>query len=168
MKINLLTMQKYIYTIALLLAIPFIGNAQSLTPDIITTAGDFNYGNSFTLSWTLGEPMIETYVSNNVQLSQGFQQTFLGINATNPVPGIYDSFLAPVPASDIIQLNLSEKVQLPANIEIFNYCGRKILSQEMETRITPIDIDNFETGFYLMHIRGNNNSNNGLLKFIKL
>jgi hypothetical protein len=43
------------------------GNAQQ----VITTAGDYFEGDNLSLSWTVGEPVIETFASGNLILMQG-------------------------------------------------------------------------------------------------
>ena len=52
-------------------------NGQSLSPTVVSTAGDYYTGTSATLSVTIGEPVIEIYTSGSVVLSTGFQQSDL-------------------------------------------------------------------------------------------
>ena len=65
--------------ILFVLCLPFFGAlyGQSLSPTVISTAGDYYTGTSATLSVTIGEPVIETYTSGSVILSTGFQQSDL-------------------------------------------------------------------------------------------
>ncbi len=61
-----------------ILCLPFLGvNGQSLSPTVVSTAGDYYTGTAATLSVTIGEPVIETYTSGSVILSTGFQQSDL-------------------------------------------------------------------------------------------
>jgi len=50
--------------------------AQSVSPEVVATAGDYYEGTNVSLSWTLGELATETYTNGNVILTQGFQQPF--------------------------------------------------------------------------------------------
>ncbi len=50
----------------------FRSNAQQ----VITTAGDYFEGDNFSLSWTLGETVIETFTGNDIIFTQGFQQPY--------------------------------------------------------------------------------------------
>lgn len=52
----------------------FNGRSQSVSPEVIATAGDFFTGLTASISWTLGEPVIETYSGTAGTLTQGFQQ----------------------------------------------------------------------------------------------
>lgn len=48
--------------------------AQSFSPDVIGSAGNFTTSQSGSMAWTIGEVMIETYSSNNNFFTQGFHQ----------------------------------------------------------------------------------------------
>ncbi len=63
--------------LALWLVCSVFVNGQSLSPAVVSTAGDYYTGISSTLSVTIGEPVIETYTSGSVILSTGFQQSDL-------------------------------------------------------------------------------------------
>ncbi|MEZ5082109.1 MAG: hypothetical protein R2750_01450 [Bacteroidales bacterium] len=55
---------------------PVLIYAQSVSPEVISSAGDYYEGTNVSLSWTLGEIATETYTNGNVILTQGFQQPF--------------------------------------------------------------------------------------------
>jgi hypothetical protein len=56
--------------------------AQSLSPEVVATAGDHFATSTAQLSWTLGEPVIETFTdAAATQLTQGFHQTNLMVVA---------------------------------------------------------------------------------------
>lgn len=48
--------------------------AQSVSPEVVASAGDYYEGTNASLSWTLGEIVTETYTAGGVTLTQGFQQ----------------------------------------------------------------------------------------------
>lgn len=50
-------------------------NAQSITQDVVATTGDSYSNSSAMLSFTVGEPMTETFISASKMITQGFQQT---------------------------------------------------------------------------------------------
>nr|NQU92395.1 hypothetical protein [Bacteroidota bacterium] len=53
-------------------AFSITSNAQQ----VIASAGGFYEGENISLSWTLGEPVIETFEGNGIILTQGFQQPY--------------------------------------------------------------------------------------------
>jgi hypothetical protein len=58
-------------------AFSVFASGQTLSPTVISTAGDFYTGTSAMLSITIGEPVVETYTSGSNVLSTGFQQSDL-------------------------------------------------------------------------------------------
>jgi hypothetical protein len=63
-----------IFYSSVLLAIYCSVQAQSLSPTVIATAGDYSTASGVSLSWTLGEIATETYTNGGYYLTQGFQQ----------------------------------------------------------------------------------------------
>lgn len=58
------------------LFVPVFIYAQSVSPEVVTSSGDYYENANVSLSWTLGEIATETYTNGNVILTQGFQQPF--------------------------------------------------------------------------------------------
>ena len=65
---------KKISTLLVGLAISLTITAQSVSPEVVASAGDYFEGTNASLSWTLGEIATETYSNGNIILTQGFQQ----------------------------------------------------------------------------------------------
>ncbi len=65
---------KKLSIISILWMICFSSFAQILSPQVIAASGSYNAGASGSLSWTLGETMVETYSGGGYMLTQGFQQ----------------------------------------------------------------------------------------------
>ena len=64
-----------------LLAFVTFSYSQSLSPSVIALAGGFEITPSgTTISWTLGEPIIDPIRGDNVLLTQGFQQPDLKVS----------------------------------------------------------------------------------------
>lgn len=55
-----------------LIALPFNLKAQQ----VIASAGGYYQSEDLSLSWTVGEPVVETFTGSNVILTQGFQQPY--------------------------------------------------------------------------------------------
>jgi hypothetical protein len=67
-------MKKIIASLTFLLAVAFAVNTSA--QQVIASAGDYFEGNDISISWTLGEPVIETFQGNDLILTQGFQQPY--------------------------------------------------------------------------------------------
>lgn len=68
------TVMKNIIISMITLLVPILINAQSVSPEVISSSGDYFVGANGSLSWTLGEIATETFISGNIILTQGFQQ----------------------------------------------------------------------------------------------
>ncbi len=60
----------------LVLLFPFLLMSQSVSPEVISSSGDYFEGSNASISWTLGEIATETYSNGSVILTQGFQQPY--------------------------------------------------------------------------------------------
>jgi gliding motility-associated-like protein len=65
---------KRIVLLVFILAVFFRAYSQSLSPVVIATSGDFVQGQTYSIAWTLGEVVSETYSVTNIFLTQGFHQ----------------------------------------------------------------------------------------------
>ena len=86
--------------------------------EIVTTAGDYYVGQGITLSWTLGEPVIETFVSTDksVTLTQGFQQPNTGSGYSISGKVIYDNSLQTPMAKTKVYLINSESQKIDSSL----------------------------------------------------
>lgn len=83
---------KTLLVLTICAAFSAFANGQTLSPTVISTAGDFYTGTAATLSITIGEPVIETYTSGSSVLSTGFQQSDLmkQLNLTLFLQGLWN------------------------------------------------------------------------------
>ena len=127
--------------------------AQSLSPDVIATAGtSFNDGTS-QLDWTLGEPATSTFSGGTDMLTQGFHQPNLLATAINNVETDYSLLVYPNPSIDYIQLqfqNLNDAV----TIQLISSDGKLLHSQELKTTgELQIDMSKHAAGTYLLSVK---------------
>lgn len=67
---------KNIKILFLVIILPTFLMAQSVSPEVVSSAGDYYEGANASLSWTLGEISTETYDNGTNILTQGFQQPY--------------------------------------------------------------------------------------------
>ena len=103
--------------------------AQSLERQVIGTAGDYVENGDISLSYTVGEPIIETAITGTLILTQGFQQpdaqkTSSGID--QDVAGIEVGFnVFPNPATDILHVSLTSDEAVERVVELYEMGGKK-------------------------------------------
>ncbi len=105
---------KRILTYLILFTFAVNAGAQTLSPTVISTSGNYYTGAGITWSWTLGETIIPTISGGTNMLSQGFQQPEVEIlTGTVPSPSCAGStFDLPFTAFGIIGSNNVFTVQL--------------------------------------------------------
>ena len=156
-------MLKKIYTtISLLLISGGIIMAQSITPFVIASTGNFSTAANFTLSSTLGEVMVKTETGTNNILTQGFQQpaspvtSVQQINQDGTLITVY-----PNPAIDYLTVEISSDKYDRFDIELFDLPGQEIFvryeeDQYSTTNIYTINTSALAPGIYLLRITSYN------------
>lgn len=128
-------------------------NAQSFTPDVISTAGTFATSPSGSMSWTIGEVMTETYSSANNFFTQGFHQpdTSFVISVSNQSSQNVSIYPNPVITNLIIDFSGTSNDH---SIYIYDMLGnvlRKEFISENQKQVN-ISFREFANGVYLLNI----------------
>lgn len=136
-------------------------NPTSVIREVVSTAGDFvrhvNFGN---LHWTLGEPVVETFNSPNMRLTQGFHQVYYRVvsaevteypNALleNQAP-VAQVRLYPNPTAQHLTVETSYKGDF--NIIVRDLNGKLLLQQIGNSDKTELNLDALPAGMYLVTI----------------
>lgn len=127
---------------------------QSLEEHVIGSVGNFssNSGGS-TLSWTLGEVIINTASSSTAILTQGFQQPIL-VNPLGTTDVHNNSFglqVFPNPTMEQITVQKEQTDRLKA--ELINVLGQVIKTYDLLDNNTQINLDQLPAANYLLRIR---------------
>ncbi len=145
----------------------YIGFSQTLTPEVYTTSGDYFTSSNSSLSWTIGEPVIETYSSSNNILTQGFQQSkyFITSIAEN-VNSVFSVFVYPNPASDFINI-CSESTDIKKmKVDLLDIAGKSIHSETFQNKL-QLDLSKYTHGVYLIRVYDDNNNSVKTFKLLK-
>ena len=127
-------------------------HAQSLTPEIVTTAGDNFSTTDVSMSWTLGEVMVETYdTTATVILSQGFQQGTLSGTA---IDDLYTTFglikVFPNPTTQMLRIQREHGQEL--HIRLSDIRGRELMRRSYRELYSELDLSHLAEGVYLLHL----------------
>ncbi len=143
--------------------------AQTISPQVISSAGD-NYNNStYQLDWSIGEVLTETYFKNQIFVSQGFQQgNFVISNISENKLSNIEIIVFPNPTSNYVTIEITENDFVSNNLEfiITDINGKIIQTGKFTSQIYQIDFFEFSVGTYFINIVHNNQSIK-LLKVIK-
>lgn len=135
---------------------------QQLSPTVLASGGShFNSGTS-QISWTLGEPVIETINGGGGQsssLTQGFHQPLLNFSKINE-SGLNNQInIFPNPAQMYFTIEFKE-AEPQYEIEITDILGRSVYKSRKEENKFSIKIptDQYAEGNYFLRIYNEDNS----------
>jgi hypothetical protein len=126
--------------------------AQSSTPDVIASSGGYQSNASGSLSWTLGEPIIEPGSSSNNYLTQGFEQPS-GIvissvdNTTKPSITVT---AYPNPSSSLVYVNSTTATSMLA--EVYDLAGQMVYKKTVSGDDNGLNLGNLANGMYLLKV----------------
>src|SRR6056297_2256599 len=100
---------KKLYLSAFLL-IPLLGQAQDLDQNVSGTAGAYSENANGSLSWTIGETVVETVSDGTTTLTQGFQQGNLSVTTLIEQPELSSTLkVYPNPVENILHVETDKK-----------------------------------------------------------
>ena len=127
--------------------------AQSVSPEVIGSAGNTFTNGSNQLDWTLGEPTISTFNNGSNLLTQGLHQDNLIITSIDNIENNYGFNIFPNPSIDFVQIHF-ENANENNVIELFTNEGKLILTQSSNfNTLSQIDMSNCGSGTYLLKIQ---------------
>ena len=140
--------------------------------DVIASAGGYDKSsdNSISISWTLGETIIQTYKSKDGQLilDHGFQQKLIitGIEENLEMPVTVTIY--PNPTSESVRIKFESAVDKLIDIQIIDGQGRLIKTDRIEESVyeKTINLQDLPAGTYYMRLVKGNLAN--VYKIIKL
>lgn len=143
----------------------FFINAQSLSPSVIANSGDYYSNANLSVSWTMGEPVTETFANSNNTLTQGFQQSSYSYAAIEEYET--DDFtihLFPNPTTDIINFSIQTKSSENIIITLYDINGKELLKKQYSNAESTLSLKQFPSNILFLKIQ----SNNTLLKTYKI
>ena len=142
---------------SILLVVVFIGFiliATSLhAQEVISTAGGHSGGSTTQVSWTIGEPVIETEMNGLYILTQGMHQGNLVVTVAREITGLGFRISAyPNPVSKFVKLDIGAPQIKGFSYALFNAEGQLLRQEEVNERITTIPMDAYTHSSYLLRV----------------
>lgn len=157
------------FLLSLFLLFPFFSNAQSVSPDVIGSAGDVYANGSGQIQWTLGEVMTETFLSPSNMLTQGFHQPF-DLSSGISEPGrdnIADVY--PNPATDAVTIHFNT-LKGKLNLSLLDVTGKVLQSQDVTAgafNTQELSVKEYADGMYFLRISCTESNYNQTIRVIK-
>jgi hypothetical protein len=156
-------------TIISLSLLPFLGMAQSITPEVIASAGEHYDNGTVQLSWTLGEVMIDTYDNGTNILTQGFHQTQLTVTSIEEELTDVRMSLYPNPTSEYLNIELGNNEQ-DINLQLYDMSGKLIHKDVINAYDTKyvLPMQMVATGKYLVQMQSEDGKLNTTHQVVKV
>jgi len=158
-----------ILTIISLISLPFFGTAQSISPEVIASAGEHFENGSAQLSWTLGEVMIDTYDDGTNILTQGFHQTQLTITSVEETLADIRLNMYPNPTSELLNIVLGNN-RTDIELQLFDMSGKLIHQAKIEANNPKyvLPMNKVAAGNYLIQMQSVDGKFNTTHKIMKV
>ena len=154
--------------LSLLFSIVLNVSAQSFIPDVIVASGDVFENNDISLSWTIGENIIESFSETDLIILNGFYEFDFSDERYNTLDeNNFEIEVFPTITQDIIQIHFSNAFTLGFTACIYDLTGKKVDEEEIVLEQTQIDLSMLAPGFYFLSIFDNENSLQYNIKLLK-
>jgi hypothetical protein len=137
-----------------------------IAQEVISSSGSSFENSSARLSWTLGEPVIETFTAGQSVLTQGFQQSKLTVTAINQISDnsirikVYPN---PVTSQLTVEAGENEKY----NFSLIDLNGKVLVKREVKEIVETVDMQIFTPGSYFLTVFSSNGKQFQTFKVIK-
>jgi len=149
-------MRKLMFTISLGLAI-HIANAQSVSPQLVSTAGDSFNNTSYQLDWSIGELQTETFAGSQNTLTQGFHQGTYTITSIHENPLLeFTITVFPNPTTEFIMLKVESEKFNEMFYTVTDLTGKILETGKLINETEQINFTHYAVGSYIVTISQNN------------
>lgn len=139
--------------------------SQSISKQVIGTAGKTLTNSNLKVSWTTGEPVVGLMTAGGKQLGNGYYPSMnvqaLGLEVSSLALEIK---LYPNPTSQSLYFTHPELTTLQVQITDLN--GKQLFVGEIKKEI-PLDVSSYTQGMYLVTIEETTNNKKNIYKIIK-
>jgi hypothetical protein len=145
--------------------------AQTLAPEVVSSAGDQVNISAGTIEWTIGETVIDTYLGSGYIVTKGFHQPSLMVSSVHE-NNLQQTFsVYPNPIVDQFQIDFTSVKEGIYSIELFDASGRRVSEQSQyvsENRKTVMIImEDKSAGIYTLKITSIQNNIFSFFKVVK-
>jgi len=155
---NLIVMSLVFYAVPL--------SAQSIQNSVVSCTGASVTSGGISMSYTIGEPVIETFSGGNRDLTQGFHQSRLTVTAIENLEVLSEINVYPNPAKYYVNIDIPQG-NYNIDISIFDAMGKLVFSQKNVSEYHSIDVAHFTTGTYYLQILNLKDKESKTFKIIK-
>jgi hypothetical protein len=147
------------------LSVPFFGGAQTISKQVIGTAGKTQTNSNLKVSWTTGEPVVGLMTAGGNQLGNGYYPAMdIQALSIDDVTLNVEIKVYPNPTSQSLYVSHPDLTSF--QIQIVDMNGKQIHIGTIEKEI-PLDVSSYTQGMYLVTIEDTTNHKKNTYKIIK-
>jgi len=129
-------------------------SAQSVSPELVSAAGEHYENTSYQLDWSIGEIAVETYSNASYVLTQGFHQNTYTVTSVDKLAfSDADMKAYPNPASDFITIESSDDTQKELTVELSDIQGKVYLIEKYTATKKKVNLEHFSKGIYFLNVK---------------
>ncbi len=123
---------------------------------VLSSTGGTGQNTSGSISFTLGELVIDTRDDGSRVLTQGFHQTEILLTALHDLSNTGISIVAyPNPTHDFVNLKLENSRIMNIEYLLFDFRGRLLLKEKLTGNETTISFQSYSPGSYFIKVSVN-------------
>ena len=139
--------------------------AQSISKQVIGTAGKTQTNSNLKVSWTTGEPVVGLMTAGGNQLGNGYYPAMdIQALSIDDVTLNVEIMLYPNPVSQSLYVSHPELNSF--GIQIVDLNGKQVYSGTIQKEV-PLDVSSYTQGMYLVTIEDTTNHKKNTYKIIK-
>ncbi len=150
-----------IFIILLIFITPY-----TFSQEVTSTSGNHFSNDNLQISWTVGEPVIETCFVGTFCITQGLHQSKLIITSVDKIENLNYKIMAfPNPAIDHVQLKIESILDENAQYYLYNMDGKLLSKQKLMNNKAIIPMAEYAPSTYLLRVT---NTYDRILKTFKI
>ncbi len=146
-------MKKIIHKLPFLFLLIF-GSVAVFAQEVVSTAGNHDVGSAVQVSWTVGEPVIETGLNGQYYLTQGMHQGDMVVTAISEIATLgFEIKAYPNPVTSQLKLNVNTSKLEGLNYALYNETGQLLVTGRIESELTTIPMEQYSPSSFLLRVK---------------
>ena len=151
--------------LVIVLLVTTIGYSQTISKQVIGTAGKTQSNSNLKVSWTAGEPVVGLMTAGNNQLGNGYYPA-LNLQALSVEDNLLDVQLKVYPNPTSQSLYVTHPDMSSFGITIVDLNGKQLYSGSIN-KDEPLDVSKYTQGMYMVTIENTSINKKNTYKIIK-
>jgi len=121
--------------------------------EVNSAAGNSHSNTKGSISYTIGETVIETFTGENNILTQGFQQSNIVVTAIDELPGLkYEISVYPNPTTGVVKLRIGKESVSGMQYILYDMNGKLLMKNMLEGIETEVPFGDLSPAEYILEV----------------